>query len=89
MDRRAVSSGVCMRSLRNEEGHDVSPHARLSNSGDGIQLSLGGELLIDQSSLAVSVGGNGGFDLNCVGTRAAAGGSFAGVAKISATCSGF
>lgn len=59
------------------------------NSGDGVQLSLGGELLIDQSNLAVAIAGNGGFDLDCIGARAAAGGSFAGVAKISPACAGF
>jgi hypothetical protein len=57
------------------------------NSNDGIRLSLGGQLLLEDAHLSVS--GNGGFDLDCLDTKSGVGGSVAGIARINPNCTGF
>jgi Right handed beta helix region len=63
------------------------PHTNLTlgaNSSDGIRLSLGGQLLLQDPLLSIS--GNGGFDLDCFGAKAGVAGSLTGIASISPSC---
>jgi parallel beta-helix repeat protein len=87
-----IGSGIVLAVGSNMKMDGEVPGAKLTITGntvDGIQVSQGSRLLLNQDALAVQVSGNAGFDLDCLGAKAAAGGTFTGVVKISPTCTGF